>query len=225
MWTAPPVVVTVAACLLPSPSVIVDKAMLAATAPTQPEKKVRVSRAGRRRASSNAGQSPAAGETAVDTAAIDSVPVKSSRICHAWSIRLSLMAHYSSLLSAISALFASFSAGATQHWTSVCTFYHSLVKASKNASKRRFVSRLRSLSHATQQQQQPQPLPAQRHSLRYRHHPLLERQKVAVGSEDEYGSSGGGEALIPRGLVLCMVLMSMFLGTVVITFLVFNRGQ
>jgi len=232
-WTAP-AVTTVAACLLPaSPVVSVLPDEVSATvgpSKSQLEKKLRPARANRRRASSNANQPPAATDTSAAPAP-SCAPVKSSLLCHSWSIRLSMLALHSSLLSAISSLSIASSTALTQHWNTVCTFYSSLFASS--ASRRRFVSRLRTLSHSTQQQQidQPAPQPASKarhaHSLRYRHHPLLERQRQVTAKE--CAAAGGAvlvedsELLMPRQLVLCMVLCCMFLGTVVVTFLMFNR--
>ncbi len=203
--------------------------MQPAASHVQPEKKLRPKAAGRRRGSSSAAPLPAPTETVtLETAPLDYVPVKSSRTRHTWSIRLSLLALHSSLLSFVSSLYTSCAAAAIQHWGTVCAFYHSLFPSS--ASRRRFVSRLRTLSHATATTQQ-QPLPVQRysHSLRLRHHPLLERQKGAAKDGQPALCAGeeecSAELLMPRSVVLCMVLMCMFLGTVVVTFLVFNRGQ
>ena len=198
---------------------------------TQLDKKPRPARANRRRASSAAGQPPAATDTLATTTST-SAPAPSI-VWHSWSIRFSVMALHSSLLSTISSLINSSSTAATHHWSTVCTFYHSFFASS--ASRRRFVSRLRTLSHSTQQLEQStqQPVKA-RHSqsLRYRHHPLLERQKQtkecpstpAMALLDADGSSGG-ELLMPRWLVLCMVLCCMFLGTVVVTFWMLSNRE
>ena len=230
-----PVAVTVDTCqmvLSTAVPVACDEVTLPSTvgsSKTQPEKKLRPARANRRRASSNASQSPAFNETR-NAVKVNCAPIKSSLACRSWSIRFSVMALHSSLLSAISSLSASASAAASQLWGSVCTFYHSLFSSS--ATRRRFVSRLRSLSHSTQQQQQPQqsaqqqPVVArQSHSLRYRHHPLLERQKLTKDNQPALSMAmvDDVEPLLPRGMVLVMVLCCMFLGTVGLTFVVFHR--
>lgn len=228
---------TVAAPVQPPPSPMIASAALdelvatAAVESNKPQldKKPRSARPNRARSTSNGALPPVVADTLTATTASSPPAVRSSLATSSLSIRLSLLAFHSNFLSTISALISTVTAAAIQQWATVCAFYHSLFASS--SSRRRFVSRLRSLSHTTQQQQHeqttPQPAKARHgHWLRYRHHPLLERQRltkecqpagVAAAHEER-------ELLMPRGLVLSMVLCCLFLGVVILT-VTFHREQ
>ncbi len=186
-------------------------------------KRLRPSRAARQRAPIPATLLPTVSDS-VNRVTPDAAT--SSHIHRSLSMRFSLVALHTSLLSAMSSFYIALSTAAIQRWGALCAFYHSLFPTS--STRRRFVSRLRSLTNQ-QQQKQPEPQPASvrhSHSLRYRHHPLLERQRLT--KESQQAVSAGEEVVevpFPRGLMVCMVLCCMFLGTVVFTCLMYNRGQ